>query len=329
MAAETFPKHACELRPRFEGSNINTWIGFKHVMYLVEEAVLATVRAGGVRPQALFEEQGLGFDIVDSDARILTALHMDDVARFEVAPAQAADGELTFKVAGQVERAGQPVKAVTANVRAVLRQAAGAPAPSGLPPFLAAAVRPRVQRAGPARPVEPPAGAAVRPAALGVERGLGGLDERVAAVVPRDANAFVWRWHVPYFYCHFNERMQHSGYLRLMEEVVDLFLAERGISIRTMLDTRKWIPVVPSARISLLDEALMEETLYTVYTVEEIFKKTTYTSRMDVYALRGGSLVQTATGRITHGYARILDRRDWSLVEFDAETLAALGSSRR
>jgi len=34
--------------------------------------------------------------------------------------------------------------------------------------------------------------------------------------------------------------------------------------------------------------------------------------------------VQTATGRITHGYAVIENRRDWSLVAFDDRMNAAL-----
>ena len=137
-------------------------------------------------------------------------------------------------------------------------------------------------------------------------------------------NAIVWRWRIPYFYCHFSERIQHSGYLRLMEEVVDLFLAQRGISIRTMLEGRRWIPVVPRARGEILREAYLEEEIVTVFTVEGIFKDLTYTARMDCYVPRGDGLVRTATGTITHGYAVVLDRRDWELVAFDAETLAGL-----
>jgi len=144
------------------------------------------------------------------------------------------------------------------------------------------------------------------------------------------ANAILWRRRIPYFYCHFSERLQHSGYLRLMEEVVDVFLAERGISIRTMLDTRRWIPVVPRARVEILAEATMEEEILTVLTVEDVFKRLTYTARMDCYVRRSGRLVHTATGRITHGYAAVLDRRHWALVSFDDTTLAALrGEGRR
>ena len=35
------------LRPRYEGANIRTWIGFKHLMYLAEEAVLEWLRIRG------------------------------------------------------------------------------------------------------------------------------------------------------------------------------------------------------------------------------------------------------------------------------------------
>lgn len=137
-------------------------------------------------------------------------------------------------------------------------------------------------------------------------------------------NAFGWKWRIPYPYCHFSERLQMSGYLRQMEEVVDLFLADRGISVRTLLDERRWIPACPHSRIQILDEALMEEDLYTVYTVENVFKDFTYTSRMDCYVVRDGKLVLTATGRVTHGYAEIENRRDWKLVAFDERVSKAL-----
>ena len=72
-----------DARPRFEGSNICTWIGFKHVMYVVEEAVLDHLRQSGLTPRRLFEEHGLGVEIVDSHARIMHALHMDDLSYFD------------------------------------------------------------------------------------------------------------------------------------------------------------------------------------------------------------------------------------------------------
>lgn len=315
-------------RPRYEGSNICTWIGFKHVMYLIEEAVLEAVRQSGPGAQELYEEHGLGVDIVDSDARILTALHIDDVARTEVTRRpDDGSGEIAFRTVTYVDRPGehgavQPVKAVTAKVRVVLRRAADAgEPPAELAAFSVAEIRRTAASALP-RPTAVGSADAGEGAAPG-GRGVVGFADETAQSLAQGRNAVVWRWRIPYFYCHFSERIQHSGYLRIMEEVVDLFLADRGISIRTMLD-RKWIPVVPQARVEVLREALMEEELYTVFTVEDVFKDLTYTARMDCYVVRGGELIQTATGRITHGYALIVNRRDWRVVPFDQETIAAL-----
>lgn len=309
-------------RPRFEGSNICTWIGFKHVMYLVEEAVLDHFRQSGLVPRFLYEEHGLCLEIVDSSVRILHALHMDDEVRVEVTPlTRDGDSEVTLSLQLLVERGEEQIKALTGKVKVLFRRdtdgAVAGAAPEVLTPYVCNEIR---------RPASKP----VAGPGFYIGRGTENPDNDVLRMlVPEGSNAFVWSWHIPYFYCHFTQRIQHSGYLRLMEEVVDLFLADRGISIRTMLDTRRWIPVVPEARVEILQEALMEETIYTVYTVEEIYKGVTYAARMDCYVIRNGAPVHTATGRIVHGYAEILNRRDWALVNFDAETLAALRGEGR
>jgi acyl-CoA thioesterase FadM len=315
-----------QARPRYEGSNICTWIGFKHVMYLIEEAVLEAVRQSTPGAQALFEADGLGVDIVDSDARILTALHIDDVARTEVTrQSDDGSGELAFRTVTWLDRPGRsPQKAVTAKVRVVLRRVTEPPAAPPTPAELAAATVPEIQRAPASAPPRPSFGTPTDQTGGVIGRGVVGAADQTARSLGAGSNALVWKWRIPYFYCHFTERIQHSGYLRIMEEVVDLFLADRGISIRRMLDDQKWIPVVPQARVEILREALMEEELYTVFTVEDVFKDLTYTARMDCYVLRGDELVQTATGRITHGYALILDRHAWEVVPFDERTLAAL-----
>jgi acyl-CoA thioesterase FadM len=137
-------------------------------------------------------------------------------------------------------------------------------------------------------------------------------------------NAYAWAWRIPYFYCHFTERVQMSGYLRQMEEILEKFVADRGVSIKKLLDEQNWIPVVPTSRITFLGEAEMEEELFTVFTVENVFKRYTFTARMDCYVVRDGKLVPTATGRITHGWAVIENRRDWRLVGFDDRLTDAL-----
>ncbi|HEY4022438.1 MAG TPA: thioesterase family protein [Pseudonocardiaceae bacterium] len=307
------------LRPRYEGNNICTWIGFKHVNYLVEEAVLDHFRSAGLSTRRLFEEFGLGLDIVGIDSRILNAFHLDDAATAEVNPAAVRDGVLTFKVT--MSKEGSSGKDVTSTVKVRLRRETYVDSTNDVPEELAPYA---VDHIGGSEPSEP--GDAVTVAdntALSQGRGTTGADPVLAHLIG-DSNAVGWKWRIPYPYCHYNERLQMSGYLRQMEEVVDLFLAERGISIKTLLDDRRWIPVVPHSKITMLDEVYMEEDLYTVYTVEHIFKDFTYQSRMDGYVVRDGRLVHTATGTITHGYAVIENRRDWSLVNFDERVLAAL-----
>ncbi|MDQ7807618.1 acyl carrier protein [Amycolatopsis sp. A133] len=292
------------MRPRYEGANICTWIGFKHVGYLVEEAVYDHLRQAGLPPGELYERYGLCTDIVDIDTRVLHAFHIDDEVEAEVVRTTgAADDELRFTVTLRVPR-DTVLKAATSKVEVKLR-AGDEPVPAELAPFTVARLT-----------------SANGPGVRQPDVDLGVTDP--PALLAAGRNAFVWRWRIPYFYCHFTEYLQMSGCLRLMEEVVDLFLADRGISIKQLLDEQNLIPVVPRSAITVLDEARMEEELYTVFTVEEIFKNLTYTARMDTFVVRDGALVHTSTGRITHGYAVIENRRDWRLVPFGARLLDGL-----
>ncbi len=52
-----FDRTHTRVRPRFEGCNICTWIGFKHVMYCIEEAVVDHFRAHGFGPRELYEQK--------------------------------------------------------------------------------------------------------------------------------------------------------------------------------------------------------------------------------------------------------------------------------
>ncbi|AXL93538.1 hypothetical protein C4J65_29150 [Streptomyces sp. CB09001] len=296
-----------QLRPRYEGSNICTWIGFKHVNYLVEEAVLEHLRRSGWPAGMLYEDFGLCVDIVSVEAAILSATHIDDIVSARVvAEGPPVGQEIALTVSLDVHGSATPVKTVSAKVRVALRHdprgGGAAPVPQVLERFT-------VKEIDRAHLVRVPV-AATPPARVADG------DELLAALTS-DANAFGWKWRIPYFYCHFTERLQMSGYLRLMEEAVDRFLADRGISIKRLLDEQNWIPVVPKNSVVMLAEARMEEDIYTVLTVEDVFKRLIYTARMDCYVLRDGVPVHTATGRITHGYALIENRRDWSLVEFD------------
>src|SRR5262245_3654058 len=306
-----------ERYPSFEGSNIATGIGFKHLMYMAEEAVIQYFRERGLGPQFLYETYGLGLEVVHSDARLLIGINLDDLVQVEVrSEAQSEDSDLSFSIQMFVPRGGKKTRALTGRLKVLFRQDGSRSEP---PEELVGHVTAEIDRP---MPVLAPG------ASLAIRQCLGLTTDRVTTCEAHEGpKTFVWKRRIPYFYCHYNKRLQHSGYLRLMEEVVDRFLADCGLSIQTMLERKRWIPIVTHARMETWREAFMEEDVYTALTVESIFKNFTYTARVECYVQRAGELVHTATGRITHGYPEIRSRREWSLVGFDEATREALGGT--
>jgi acyl-CoA thioesterase FadM len=309
-----------QIRPHYEGSNIGSWIGFKHINQLAQEAVLEHFRAAGLPARRLYEDYGLCAEIVDLGTRIHTGFHLDDLVEATVRPVTEGAGMgLAFEAGLSLRHGAALRKAATARLRVALRNDAPGEPAAAVPPELVPFTVSRIVRTGPAPDPVP---------SLPSQNGNSGGSDPVLAALTCDGNTFARRLRIPYPYCHYTERVHMSGYLREMEEVVDLFLADRGVSVKRLLDERGWIPVVPHSAITLLDEAIMEEDLYTVFTVENIFKSFTYAARMDTYVLRQGQLVRTATGHITHGYAEIRNRREFGLVKLDQRMIDALGGGQ-
>lgn len=330
IAVQDIKSTIVEQYPRFEGANIIDGIGFKHVMYLAEEAVLQHFRNKGLSAGKLYWDHGLCFEVVQSSVVIRRALRIDELVSIEVKPQiDSGEKEQTFSIQMFVEQKGKKFKSVTGKLKVLFRQDRKETVQANPPIEIASQIVSEISRStkqtGTGSKVIQEAETRVN---KGFTQGRGLLnpdDELIAKVVSKEANTFVWKWYIPYFYCHFTKWLQHSGYIRLVEEVVDLFLAARGISIRTMLDSRQWIPIVSKAEVEILQEAFMEETIYVVYTVEEIFKDITYTSKVDFYVSRDGQLIQTAKGSITHGYVKLTEgSSNIEMVYFDKKTLNAL-----
>ncbi|UGY94196.1 acyl-CoA thioesterase [Streptomyces gobiensis] len=310
--------------PGYEGANIGTIIGFKHVSYLIEKSVIDHFRRCGLPVGALYEQQGLGFDTVHIESRLSTALIVDDEASIEVKPVTTEDAaELAFKVSITVDRDGERKKAVTSKVRAVLRYDENdtrmlrrLPVPEGLERF----VTKRIGNAEPGEPVVP---------GTGDELVSGGSTENdpVLDQLTAGHNAYAWKFRIPYPFVHFFERLQATGYLRLMEEAKHRFVDARGISIRALLEESNWIPAVTQSSLTLLDEARLEEDLYVVYRVDSVFKNLMYTSRLDYYVVRDGRLLKTATGSITHGYGVVENGKEGRLVEWDDRVAKAISGA--
>lgn len=272
-------------RPGAEGANIRNWIGFKHFLYLVEDAITDWHRRRGYGPRRLFTEYGMGLAIVDASVLLPRVLDVDDEVEAEVAPT-AEPGRFGVRL-----RSGDTV-ALRGKVTAVLV----------------------------ARPDAPVAPSAPDGFVVSTDQTLAGVPE---------TGTFRWDWRVPYFYCQFSARLSFAGHVRAMEDVVDRFLADRGISVRRMLDERGWIPVVSRVRLSVLGEVAMEETVRTTFTVESVVKETMFDGRMDSFVRRDGRWIHVATGRILHGYAASRGPRAGSLATLDAATIAALTGPAR
>jgi acyl-CoA thioesterase FadM len=276
--------------PAYEGANIRTWIGFKHFMYLVEAAVLKHFRDNGLGARELYHRHGIGLEIVDCSVQLPHVLEVDDDVEVVVEPAarQKPGHGAAFTAQILVQDGDEKAIALKAKLRVALISEKDAPGSEPVPSELAPLVLPEVAALAdaPGDSLSIPDGAEV-----------------ADVLTPPGSGSYLWSWRAPYFYCHYSDRVQHSAYVRAMEEVVDRFLHDRGLGVGKLLDERGWIPVVSRARVRLVADAHMEETVHTVFTVQDFLKDISYTATFDCYVRRGDELVHTATGTIMHGYA--------------------------
>ena len=284
---------ALTARPGFEGANIRTWVGFKHFMYLAEAAVLEWFRERDLGPQRLYRDFGLTFEIVDSAVQLPAVVEVDDVVT--VTASHRARGAFDVRMINGDGR-------LTLRGKVQVRLVPDAEATAGVSELPPAALDEFVG------PVSAPG-------------------EHATVTIP--AAAFTWSWRARYFHCHFSDRVQHSAYVRALEEVVDRYLEDRGISVPSLLHGRGWIPVVSRARVTLIAPAHMDETIHTTFEVDDVIRGTAYDGQMICAVRREEGTVPVASGRILHGYAVTRGPATGSLASFDEEVTAALLGTRR
>jgi acyl-CoA thioesterase FadM len=288
---------ASTARPRYDGANIRTWIGFRQFLALAEEAVLGWFRQTGHGPHRLFHQHGLELTIVDCSAVLPAVLEVDDEVTADVTPLTRG----RFRVALTALRDGDRVAVLNGRVTVALVD----PADRGtLPEELAWHLDQSHRAVGDA---------------LGAQRDSPMLPPPVTG-----HPMLRWTWRARYFYCHFSDRVQHSAYVRALEEVVDRYLADRGLSVGRLLKERGWIPVVSRVRIRLLADAHMEEDVHTTFSVTDVLKDVVWEGRMDCHVHRDSTPVWVATASIQHGYAVSRGRDAGRLAVLDPVTVAVL-----
>lgn len=274
------------LRPRYESANIRTWIGFKQFMQLAQEAVLGWFRERGLGPQRLFHEYGAGLRVLDSSVLLPATLEVDDEVTAEV----TRTGGTTFAV--RLRTCGEGAARV---------------------------LRGRLTVA-----LVPEAAAERRDAELpGELRAL--LTSPVAAEeIAGRPGEFSWDWTARYFHCHYSDVVQHSTYVAALEEVVDRYLAEVGLSVPRLLAERGWIPVVSRARVAVYGEARMDDVVRTTFAVDDIVGGRAFDGRMTCHVVEGDRTRLVAAGTILHGYAVTRGESVGQLAELDEETAEML-----
>jgi acyl-CoA thioesterase FadM len=279
------------LRPGHDGANIRTWIGFKHYMFLAESAVIEWFRKRRLGPGTLFHTYGVGFNIVESSLQLPSTLDVDDDVIAVVGPLTNS----LFDVRLYVQRGETRVTVARGKLTLALvrERESSVPLPEEL-----------------------------------INLEVRAIGNGTIAPMPNGHRPFTRSWRVPYYTCQLSDRMQHSGYVRALEETVDDFLTHRGIAVGRLLADRHWIPVVSRARVEMLAEAHLDEPMQAEFTVTDILRNTMFEGRMDCYVERDGGRVHTATGQILHGYA-VADGPDaGSVAELDPEIVAALTGAR-
>lgn len=289
------------LHPQNEGANIENYIGFKHLTYLMEEAFINYFREKYLSPNILFKKYGIKLFIKCLNIAIAKAVNVDDEIRINITSLcsnkyliKACDniGNLFFK--GEITI---HVIFPCANFDLKL-----------LPPQIEQLLIDILNNENENTYIK-----------LLVNNNcpLNVLKEQYST-------AFIYKKRIPYYYCNFTNELHHSGYERIIEEAVDLYLDNRHLSIKTMLDQKNWIPVVSKSSIEIKNTVKMEDTIYIVFTIKNVIFNSIYEAEIKIFKCINDGLIEVAVGYISHGYSLIKDPQKPELVFIDKQTLNAL-----
>lgn len=261
---------AVTLRPRYEHAGVGLRLGVRGLTSLAEEALVNWFRVRGISPSVLSERYGREFSVVDWSGLVAGVVSLDD----EVVASAVPVGVRYFNVQVAVRDGDAERVALRARVTAVL-----------------------VRRPGTfEEPVEEVSGMLVdRLDDVGMERvGVGVAGWRRSLRVPMDG-------------CHHGGRMQHSAHVRVLTELAEAFVEDRGLPARRLLDEHGLVMIMPRMRVRLLADAYAGEVLQTGFEVHQAIGGNRLDCRFDAHVEREGRLVPVAVGMLLLGFAHVDD----------------------
>lgn len=287
--------------PKNEGANVENYIGFKHMTYLMEEAVISFLRDLYLSPNILYKKYGIKIIIKSLSIDILKAMNIDDFIEIDICTSMAIN-EFVVKAYDNNRisffkgKVGIDIELTNKNVELETL-------PKKVTDFLNGILETKTKESFIEKSIE---------------------NNPISDLKMLYKSAFIYSKRIPYYYCNYTKELHHSGYERIIEEAVDLFLEHKNLSIKSMLDKKSWIPVVSKSKVYLLNKVEIEDIVYIVFNVKNILFNRLYEAEIIFFKVIDNKLQEVAHGEISHGYSDIKDPQNPELVELDYETLKAL-----
>lgn len=291
------------LPPRYESATIGTWAGFSQIMALSEEAVIHWFRERNYGPALLYRDYGMRLSLTDSSVLFRNPLGTGEEVSAQIT--QVGPRYRDVRLWTQRDGIRHDVLQGRLTVGLVRDRAADAE----LPPDLAELAVGQIAGLGTAVRSHDPA------------YELEGLASAAAAGIPA---GFPRAWRIPYSACHSSGWMSFAAYFRVIEALVDDFMADRGLRMSNLLAERGWVPAFARARVRLLGDAGVDETLHAVYSVARAVGTGLFDGRIECYVRRGDRAVPTATAIVLHGYVLADGPAAGQVAELDPGTIAAV-----
>jgi acyl-CoA thioesterase FadM len=273
------------LKPRYEAANVRLRIGVRGITSLAEEAVVNWFRVRGFTPTVLYETYGLEFSIIDCSSLLFGVVTVDD----EIVASAEPVGPRYFNVKLSVRRGETQAVALRTRVTVVMVRRPGWSAE--LPEELLGMAIDEIDRIRTAVDSHDP------------EFEARDLDSRIT----NDALGWYRSWRVPMANCHYSGRMQYSGFIRVLDELAELFLEDKGLPVGELLDTRGWTMVMPRVRVRVLADAYAGDLMHTTYEVHQVVGQKLFDCRFDAHVQRDDRRIPVATGILLQGFASLDD----------------------